>query len=110
MKVFLLVFLSFVSAKANASCDLFRPEVRSMVVAFLKTRTNVDLSKAFWLNSLKSNTYSVFTVQYGTRDRATGKQVINTHLVSVSCQPNGKPFVDSDLSSSVLAEYLRPLN
>jgi hypothetical protein len=101
MKTILVLGLFLVSVGASAACDLNRPEVRQMVADSLKTRTNADLSKAFWFNNFKSDTYSVFMVQFKGHDQVTNEDKIYTLTTAVSCNQLGAPMLDSSVDWSV---------
>ena len=89
------------SAPVRAVCNLARPEVRELVNEELKTKTDADLSKAYWENSIKSDTYSVFIVQFKRRDNSINEDKIYTLTASVSCDAFGSPFIDSVLDWAI---------
>ena len=89
------------SVPVRAECNLARPEVRELVAEELKTRTDADLSKAYWVNSIKSDTYSVFVVQFKRHDNSINEDKIYTLTASVSCDTFGSPIIDSDLDWAI---------
>ena len=101
MKSVLLVALLFASATASATCNLNIPTVQKMVTDSLKSRTSADLSKEYWFNNFKSNTYSVFMIQFKQHDQATNQNKIHTLTTSVSCNAMGAPMIDSSVDWSI---------
>ncbi len=108
MKNLFIFLLALSSVSTYANCDLSKTEVRDMVKAYLKTRVTGDLKRAYWINSLKSDTYSVFSVQFKTQDPNLKKDQVTTHMISVSCM-NGRPFIDLDTGWSIPLDSLHPI-
>lgn len=95
MKFYLALFLFLSSSVTLATCNVTSPEVRALVTNEIKAKTDADLTKAIWMNNFKSETYSVFVVQFKRHDNLLNDDRVFTFSITVSCSPLGTPMVDS---------------
>lgn len=66
--------------------------------------------KSYWTNAFKSDTYSVFAIQFKSQDSTTKQDAVTTHMVTVSCLADGSPFIDADIGWSVPLDSLHKID